>query len=185
MLTRRSALQSSAAALALSAAPAAAAPSDTQALNALFDQFASETLDLSPLTATSLGLDTGKRASEKSLIDDASLAGIVRWKAMTASQLSRLKAFDAPSLTGMDRINRDVVLYELATGDAANKAFNYGPSIGQPYVVSQLTGNYCNTPPFLDTQHGIENKADADAYLARLGGFAVAMDQEIEVAHHA
>jgi uncharacterized protein (DUF885 family) len=184
MLTRRSALQSSAAALALSAAPAAAAPSDTQALNALFDQFASETLDLSPLTATSLGLDTGKRASEKSLIDDASLAGIVRWKAMTASQLSRLKAFDAPSLTGMDRINRDVVLYELATGDAANKAFNYGPSIGQPYVVSQLTGNYCNTPPFLDTQHGIENKADADAYLARLGGFAVAMDQEIEVAHH-
>ena len=37
---------------------------------------------------------------------------------------------------------------------------------------------------FLDSQHPIENKADADAYLARLEGFARALDQEIEVCRH-
>ncbi len=42
-------------------------------------------------TVTSLGLDTGARAYQKSQIDDASLAGIAKNKAITASQLSRLQ----------------------------------------------------------------------------------------------
>ena len=63
--------------------------------------------------------------------------------------------------------------------------FSYGPAgAGQPYILSQLTGSYCNLPSFLDSQHPVENKADADAYLARLEGFARALDQEIEVARH-
>ena len=57
------------------------------ALNTLFDQFMKENLDNSPMTVTSLGLDTGARAYQKSQIDDASLAGIAKSKAITASQL--------------------------------------------------------------------------------------------------
>jgi uncharacterized protein (DUF885 family) len=186
MLDRRTALKTGAAALAFAGLPALAAPAKgAGALNALFDQFAQEVLDLSPTTATSLGLDTGKRAFQKSRLDDASPAGIAKAKAVTASQLARLKAFDANSVSGMDRLNYDVVMTTRAAADAANKEFDYGPaSAGMPYVISQLTGNYCNTPPFLDTQHSIETKADADAYVARLGAFATAMDQEIEVARH-
>ncbi|MES2256010.1 MAG: DUF885 family protein [Pseudomonadota bacterium] len=184
MFNRRTALKTGVAAIALTGLPALAAPAkDPGALNALFDQFAQEALDLSPTFATSLGLDTGKRAVQKSQLDDASLAGIAKAKALTASQLARLKAFDTGSISGMDRLNYDVVMTSRAAADAADKEFDYGPtSAGMPYVISQLTGNYCNTPAFLDTQHSIETKADADAYLARLGAFAIAMDQEIEVA---
>jgi uncharacterized protein (DUF885 family) len=39
-------------------------------------------------------------------------------------------------------------------------------------------------PSFLDNQHTIENKADADAYIARLEAFARLVDQESDVARH-
>ncbi len=183
MLDRRSLLASTA---AFCVAPALAAPAGgPAALNALFDQFMKENLDNSPLSVTAFGLDNGARAGQKRQIDDASLAGIARNKQITASQLARLKAFDSASISGQDRINHDVVLYGLQSADEANRRFSYGAApAGQPYVISQLTGNYCNTPSFLDTQHTIENKADAEAYLARLEGFAQALIQEIEVTRH-
>ena len=51
-------------------------------------------------------------------------------------------------------------------------------------MISQLTGSYQSPPDFLDSQPSIEAKADADAYLARLEAFAVALDQESEQARH-
>jgi uncharacterized protein (DUF885 family) len=154
-------------------------------LNALFDQFMKENLDISPTFATSLGMDTGARAKQKSEIDDGSEAGIAQQKALISSQLARLKAFDRSRLGASDAVSYDVVMYGLRTNDAANRAFHYGPGgAGQPYVLSQLTGSYQNLPSFLDTQHTIETKADADAYVARLSGFATLLDQEVEVARH-
>ncbi len=137
------------------------------------------------MTVTSLGLDTGARAYQKSQIDDASLAGIAKDKAITASQLARLQAFDRNSLTPKGKVSFDVILYGLAVSADANKRFAYGPGgAGQPYILSQLTGCYSQGPSFLDTQHIIAKKADADAYLARLADFAVTMDQEIEATRH-
>ena len=182
MLTRRTALKSGAAALALAAAPARAADAK---LAALFDTFVQEDLDLSPLSATSLGLDTAKRAHQRREIDDTSLAGIAKAKALNSSQLKRLNAIPRAGLTGADQLNYDIVAYELSNIDASNREFSYGPpGAGQPYVVCQLSGSYCNLPSFLDSQHPIENKADAEAYLSRLEGFARVMDEEIEVARH-
>ena len=159
--------------------------SSARSLNALFDQFMKENLDLSPLTTTSLGLDSGDRARQKSQIDDCSEAGIARQKALTASQLARLKAFDRSSLSPSDAISYDVILYGLRSSDASNKAFAYGPgTAGAPYVLSHLTGNYQTIPAFLDSEHEIANRADADAYLARLAGFAISLDQEVQVARH-
>jgi uncharacterized protein (DUF885 family) len=159
------------------------APSPT--LSVLFDQFVQENLDISPLLATQLGLDKGARAKQKSQIDDASEAGIEQQKKLIASQLTRLKALDRSSLSPADRMSYDVVLYGLSSADDANRAFTYGPGgAGAPYIISQLTGNYQQLPEVLDNQHTIETKADADAYLARLGGFATSMRQEAEVARH-
>ncbi len=154
-------------------------------LNVLFDQFMRETLDNSPLFVTSLGMDSGARAKQKSEIDDGSEAGIERRKALTASQLARLRAFDRAGLSEPDALSYDVVMYRLRTRDAADRAFRYGNGgAGDPYVLNQLEGSYHDLPSFLDTQHTIETKADADAYIARLAGFATLLDQEVEVARH-
>jgi uncharacterized protein (DUF885 family) len=158
---------------------------NSKQLNALFDQFMKETLDISPLFVTSLGMDTGARAKQKSEIDDGSEAGIERRKALTASQLARLRVFDRAGLSAPDALSYDVVMYRLRTRDTANRAFRYGTGgAGDPYVLNQLEGSYHDLPSFLDTQHTIETKADADAYIARLAGFATLLDQEVEVARH-
>ena len=185
MLDRRDLLASAAALLASPATTLAAGEGGDAALNKLFDQFMRENLDNSPMTVTQLGLDTGARTYQKSQIDDASLAGIAKSKAITESQFARLKAFDRGSLTPKGKVSYDVIMYGLAGNSDADKRFSYGPGgAGQPYILSQLTGSYSQGPSFLDTQHIIETKADADAYLARLAAFAVTMDQEIEAARH-
>jgi uncharacterized protein (DUF885 family) len=159
--------------------------SSSASLNALFDQFMKESLDLSPINVTGLGLDTGARAAQKGELDDGSEAGIEKQKSLIASQHTRLKAFNRASLDSADALNYDAVMYGLQASDAANKAFQYGAvGAGSPYVLSQLTGSYQSVPSFLDTQHSIESSADADAYLQRLAGFATLMDQEVAVAHH-
>jgi uncharacterized protein (DUF885 family) len=157
----------------------------SKSLNELFDQFMKENLDLAPQWATSLGLDGGERARQKSELDDSSEAGIARQKSLTASQLSRLAAFDRTSLGPVDAVNYDVVMFVLRAEAKANSAFSYGTGgVGAPYVLSQGDGNYQYIPSFLDSSHTISTQADCDAYLARLGGFAASMDQEIEVARH-
>jgi uncharacterized protein (DUF885 family) len=188
MLDRRSLLKTGAASAALVAmtrpslgAYGSEAPSVT--LNKLFDTFVAENLDLSPTFATGLGLDTGPRAHQK--IDDASLAGIKRGQDLTASQLARLDAFDRASVSGEDQVSYDVVRFGLANTDADDKKYPYaGGTAGSPYVLSQLTGLYTNIPSFLDNQHTIETKEDADAYLARLEQFALRLDEERDVAAH-
>ena len=188
MLDRRTLLASTAALLTvpvLDGRLMAAPQKSGAALNALFDRFMKANLDNSPTTVTGLGLDTGARAYQKSLIDDSSLAGIARNKSITASQLARLTAFDRASLSAKDAVSYDVILYGLKTNAQANARFAYGPGgAGAPYILSQLTGSYSQFPSFLDTQHTIAAKDDAEAYLARLNGFAAVLDQEIEAARH-
>jgi uncharacterized protein (DUF885 family) len=159
--------------------------SASPALNTLFEQFMKESLDLSPINVTELGLDTGQRAAQKSELDDSSEAGMAKQKALTASQYSRLRAFNRASLGTADALSYDVVMYGLRTTNAADAAFQYGAAgAGAPYVLSQLTGSYQSVPSFLNTQHTVESRADADAYLRRLAAFATMMDQEVEVARH-
>lgn len=163
--------------------PAEAAAS--KALNALFDAFVEEGLDRAPEGVTSLGLDKGKRAHQKSELSEASLAEIARNKAMFADMYKRLSAFDRTGLDRHDKIDYDVVLFGLKNTVEANKAFDYGPGgVGAPYVLSQLTGAYQQLPDFLDSQHRIETKEDAEAYLSRLSAFGRVMDQEDEVVRH-
>jgi uncharacterized protein (DUF885 family) len=185
-MDRRTMMIGTAMAAVLAAARARPQDSDhAKRLNTLFDQFMKENLDISPTFVTSLGMDTGARAKQKSEIDDGSEAGIEKQKELIASQLARLRAFDRASLTASDAVSYDVVMYGLRTNDAANRAFQYGTGgAGQPYVLSQLNGAYQGVPSFLDNQHTIENKADADAYIARLEAFARLVDQESDVARH-
>jgi len=196
MLNRRNILLSGAATAAvasftspLRAASAAMAPlppnAEAQRMYVLFDAFVQQGFDRSPETTTTLGLDTGARAYEKSKLDDRSLAALAGDKTTNTAQLKQLLTIDRTKLEGMDAINYDVVQFNLQTGEAANQRYDYGPGgAGAPYIISQLTGAYDGIPDFLDSQHQIAVKSDADAYLSRLEAFAVAMDQEDAVVRH-
>jgi uncharacterized protein (DUF885 family) len=195
MFDRRTVLMSGAASAALIATPmlaraaaAAAAPaanSEAARMNAMFDAFMSDIFDQAPEFTTNLGIDKGDRAYQKFMVSDRSLAQVDFFKRMNTDQLARLKTIQRDKLTGMDTVNYDVVFYGLEQQEEDNKRFQYGGGgVGSPYVLSQLTGSYQQAPDFLDSQHGIEVKDDADAYLARLSGFASVLDEEREVAEH-
>ena len=154
----------------------------TARLNALFDVFMDERLAKDPELVTALGLDKGKYAGAKSRLTENSLERVRDFKQENASQLKRLRAFGRGQLSGTDLANFDTVEFQMET-IARNEPFEYG-DLGRPYVVSQLTGAYQSVPTFLDRQHQIANKDDADAYLARLRGFAVVLDQETERLRH-
>ena len=182
MTTRRTLLASAA---ALAAAPTLAkaqpnAPAATP-LRTLLDQFAQEALDLSPETVTGLGLDKGARAKQKSLLDDDSLAMRERDKARVDADLKRLKAIRRSGLSAAETVDYDVAEYDLTTDQAFYRRFDWA---GSPYVLSQRAGAYVNVPDFLDSDHVIETAEDAHAYLARLNGFATALDQNSECVRH-
>ncbi|MDZ4318208.1 MAG: DUF885 family protein [Phenylobacterium sp.] len=188
MQTRRQMLFTAAGALALaggagraSGAFAQAATSAGDRLDTLLESFYQSALDDVPELVTRLGLDSGPRAGAKRQLSSASIAALDAERAKTADQLARLLALPRAELSGMDAINYDAVKFSLETDHAANRQFVYGEEgAGQPYVISQLSGAYQNVPDFLGSQHVIETKADADAYLERLEAFATVMDQEIE-----
>ena len=151
-------------------------------LNALFDQFMDEMLTKNPEQLTSLGLDKGRYGWAKSKLTDASLARVREARRENADRLHRLRSFDRNSIRGADLANYDTVEFQMETL-ARTERFDYGDTV-RPYVVSQLTGAYQSIPTFLDRQHTIETKEDAEAYIARLRAFAVILDQETERVRH-
>ena len=187
MLNRRDLILTTASAY-LPSLPAGAqaqrAPPDAR-LRSLFDAFVAEDLAAHPETATQLGLDTGANAALKAKLSDASAAGVAAAKALTRDQQRRLAAIPRADLSRAAKVDYDTIAYTRQSA-AAIQAFDfggasYGPS---PYVVSQLTGVYQSVPDFLDTKHKIESDADAEAYLSRLGAFAVALDDNtVQMAH--
>ncbi|MBU1377670.1 MAG: DUF885 family protein [Alphaproteobacteria bacterium] len=152
-------------------------------LTVFLDQVFQEALDDSPELVTSLGLDKGARAGAKAQLHDGSLAGVEKRKARNSDQLRRLKAIDRSQLTGMPAVNYDTMLFELQTTEDGNRRFAY-PTGGSPYVLAQICGAWQEVPDFLDSQHSIETREDAQAYLSRLDAFATMMDAEIERVRH-
>jgi Uncharacterized protein conserved in bacteria len=180
---RRHFLAGSAALAALAPGLAAAQPrTDEDArLRALFDAMFEETLDHSPQSVTRLGLHKGARMAQKAQLDAESIGALEAQRARNARNLQFLKAIDPAKLSPSEVPHYEAVLFTAQADDEANRRYVYGNGgAGQPYVLSQLTGSYQDTPDFLGTQHSIETKDDADAYLSRLAAFAEVMDQETE-----
>ena len=188
MHTRRNLLASAAALGAMSALPRsaqAAATGEATRMYALFDDFMDASLRDAPLLTSSLGLDKGTLAWTKSELGDSSMTAIAESKAKTTRQLAQLRAIDRTRITGVDAITYDTVAFTLEIQDEGNRRFDYGGGgSGAPYVLTQLTGAYQSVPDFLDNQHTIDTKADADAFVARMEGFAQLLDQEAEIVRH-
>lgn len=165
------------------AARKASDPATEKQLNAVLEKVFQEQLKESPQGLTSLGLDKGENAWAKSKLDDNSPAGIARALRLQKGWLAEVKAVDRTKLAGVAAVNYDTVVYQGEVSLAGADRFKYGaPGYPAPYVLSQLTGSYQSIPDFLDNQHSIETKEDAEAYLSRLNAFATAMNNETEFA---
>ncbi len=166
----------SGAAAALQANPRSAAAA------ALLDSFAENFLRLNPEAATSLGVDTGTRAKLRYELNNVSAAGREHFAAVIRSDLARAKAFDTSGLDFQTRTNFEVVRYAYETGLEGFR-FPYGDvAVGgyrnSPYVVDQNVGAYLDTPQFLENDHPVDSKADAEAYLDRLAQYPQQLDGE-------
>jgi uncharacterized protein (DUF885 family) len=185
---RRDVLALGGAALATAAtggAALAAAPGDAAA-EALLSGVAEDLMREYPENASALGLDKGARAGLKATLTDRSLEGREKLAAAAKARVAAMKAVDRKGLSPAAALDLGVVqtAHELAV---EGFDFAYGDAIGlsgqwsyrnAPYVVAQNTGAFVEIPDFLDSQHGIANATDADAYLARLELYAAALDGE-------
>lgn len=183
--TRRDVLAGAVAMGALMGAGAYAAPVADPKLGALLTAMADEILRASPEQATSLGLDTGVRASLKSRLSDRSVGHVSADVAAGRARLRRLERIDREALNDEDRVRYDAVRFAAELGREGER-FRFGDNSylsamgggAVPYVVSQQNGAYSGIPEFLNSQHQINTSADADAYLARMAAYARQLDQE-------
>jgi uncharacterized protein (DUF885 family) len=170
---------------ALGRAARAAAETEAARARALYDRIFEEILLVAPQLATTLGLDTGKRAGARSLLNGRGRAYRLGQLGPIAKAWPAVQKIDAAQLAGVDRtyfatvawlsaICREIEAQPLGTVDG----YNYPV----PYVVTQLTGAYQSTPDFLESDHPIESAADATAYLDRLEMFAYAVTNDTGLA---
>ena len=187
MITRRETLGALSATVALPllarATPAFAVPASEAHARALLDTIGENLLRTSPGQATSLGIDVGRRASYRFRLDDRSAAGQARVAATIRADLARAQAVDSGKLSFTTRTSIEVVKSAYRTA-LEGFSFPYGDvAVGgyrnTPYVVIQTVGAYIDTPQFLDTDHPIENRSDAEAYLTRLAQYPGQLNGEL------
>jgi len=158
--------------------PVAAPLTPSQQLTATLDRTVAAILRQSPERCTALGLTeehAGYRFIDK--LSDASKDGARRYRGIIENALTELRAIDRSALPANEAVTLDVVTtsYDYSL---ANSRFEVGSGAGAPYVVTQLTGSYGNLPDFMDAQHPLRTRDEADAYLARLGEYVRVLDQE-------
>jgi uncharacterized protein (DUF885 family) len=185
-LSRRAFLASGTAAAGLAASPALALPSTEQQLNGLYDKLWQDTLRRSPQLATSYAVDSGEHASARARLDDASRGGREDWISWASSAAKKLEAIDPSLLPNAQVVNRAVLLdyYSKAAGLGRKWQFGDGATSPDapvtPYVVSQQGGAYLAVPELLAERHRVATSADAEAWVARVAGFAKALDDNTE-----
>jgi len=128
--------------------------------------------------ATFLGMDKGELAPLKYKLDtrpdqQARIEEIAR----TNKFIGWLEAVPEAGLSPAARLNREVVLWDLKTGNVGPERFDIA-NPQSPYLISQQDGAYFSIPDVLDSAHTIETASDAEAYLARLSQFATVLDNE-------
>ena len=163
--------------------PAFAQSSGDAQASALLDSIAENLLRLQPESATSLGIDKGDHAVLRSQLNDRSGIGQQRLAQTLRSDLARANAIDVSALSHSVKTSVEVVRSAYSTaldgfmqpyGDVA-----VGSWRNTPYVVIQNVGAYLDTPRFLDAEHQIETRDDAEAYIARLKSYPEQLDNEL------
>jgi uncharacterized protein (DUF885 family) len=164
-------------ALAQVAARAPAAGSSDARLRTVLDRMYEAQLERNPEEATAAGLDTGINAARKTRLTDRSPEARRRRLTEARRELQQVTAVPRGRLSAASRIDQDVIRYAL--GREIEELSGYVSSPGAPYAISQLTGAYVSVPDFLDNQHSVKTRGDAESYLLRLNAFGTAIDQDL------
>ena len=152
------------------AVAAAAVAEESSRLNAWFDQRFEEYLDFNPMGKTSLG-----RKDDYDQIDDMSEAAQDRELAWLRATVADLQAnFDYQRLSAEAKSSWDLWVYQLETAERALPFRRHG------YVFSQMMGPQASLPQFLINMHKVDEPADMQAYITRIGGLGRAVGQLLE-----
>ena len=147
-------------------------------LNAVFERIFQEQVRTFPGFATSLGLDKGELAPLRAKLDlRPTRQARVEEIARTKKFVGWLEAIPEAGLSDRAKLNREVVIWDLETGNVGPERFDIS-NPQSPYVISQQDGAYFSRPDFLHSAHPVETKSDAEAYLSRLAQFATELDND-------
>lgn len=141
------------------ATPAEATPqiSETERLNAWFDDQYQEQLNFSPQTRSVLGDKT-----DYDQLNDSSLAAtdtVLEWRRQSVATMQ--SEFDYDALTDDGKLSWDMWEYALEQSEQAYPYRNYG------YIFSR-GGPHAGLPSFMISFHRIDTVEDLQAYVSRL-----------------
>jgi uncharacterized protein (DUF885 family) len=153
-------------------ATAAAEPSqtETERLNAWFEERFEEQLQMSPIRLTMLG-----RKDRYDEFDDMSEEAEdqrLEWRRKTVETMER--EFDYAALTPDAQISYDIWKFQYEDA-AANQAYR-----GNDYLFTQFFGPQAMLPTVMGNFHRVDEPSDMDAYIKRLDGAARALNQLID-----
>ena len=141
--------------------------SETQRLNAWFEEKYQQQLQQSPMQMTFLG-----RKDRYGEVDDMSIEAEQEQLVWLKGTVDELKSsFDYDKLSNEAKTSYDVWVYqyEQAKRNAEFRQYDY--------VFDQMRGAHTFMPQFLLNFHRVDTKADMDAYISRLGEGARALEQ--------
>ena len=147
-----------------------AVAAETERLNAWFETRYEQELDFSPSTKTRLG-----RKDDYDRLDDFSEVAAdaqLEWRRGTVADLK--ENFDYDLLTPEAKMSYDIWIYQLEQAEAA------APFRRNAYIFNQMQGVHAFLPNFLINFHRVDDAADMEAYITRIGEVARAIDQLVE-----
>jgi len=190
MLDRRTFLMSSASLALLGAAGCTTAREQSaqgrdQALDAMLQSWFDQDLREAPTFATNLGLDVGELSYLRAQLGDSSRARLAQEREKALARYRQLTQFGRNGLSPAAQLSYDIAMFRQSLLQEGTR-YHYGNFGGRaaPYTVSQLGGAYYSVPDFLDSQHPVRTREDAEAYVSRLNDFARNLDQETERVEH-
>ena len=155
------------------AAPAATpdrVEAETARLNRWFDDRYEEYLQRHPITTTRIG-----RKDNYDRIDDMTEAAgdaELAWRRQSVQDLR--DQFDETLLTPEARLSRDLWVHDLEEAERAARFRRHR------YVFMQMQGVHAMLPTVLMSLHRVDEAADMEAYVARIGAIATALVQLID-----
>lgn len=154
------------------AAPPTQANDETTRINAWFEKKFEEQLAFSPIQQTFLGRKSGA-------IDDMSIEAQdkqIAWQRASVEEMK--KTFDYAKLDEEAKTSWDTWVYQLEQTEAAV------PFRDNAYIFDQMSAVHAFFPQLLIAFHTVENAADMDNYINRIGESGRALRQLIEQSKH-
>ena len=145
---------------------------ETARINKWFEAKFEEQVAFSPIQQTFLGRKSGK-------IDDFSIAEQDRqlaWQRASVAEMKKL--FDYSKLSPEAQSSYDIWAYQLMQAERAV------PFRGNAYIFEQMNAVQGFFPQLLIAFHSVENAADMDQYISRIGESARALRQLLVLSKH-